>query len=699
MIKIKVIKRDGSIEEYTSEKVANSILRAVYVDADTLDSVVFNVTARLDNMCSTSDIYYAVLNVLMDEDEHAAMAYRDYHNRHIAYCDDKTDLARQIKKNYTTINKDNANAANGSASSKMHSIAEAAAKEYNLAHMNPIFANNHRIGRNYIHDCSYRSVTFNCFFNPLGKMLEKGFNNGVGTVRSPKRIGSAVALACIILQSGQSDCFGGQGILNYSADLAPYAKKEYEYQKEQYCKALECDELDSIEEATVMENTDRAVYQAMEQFVYNANMMRSRAGGQTVFSSVNFGTETDKWSRMISKNLLKAYIAGLGKGENPIFPNLCYRVKKGVNLYEGDPNFDITKLAIECVGKRIQPRFVFCDSPAYDGMPLEHIGTMGCRTAVRDNINGDKSPDARGNLAFNTINLPFIALEAEEEAKKSGKSVLDVFSDKFDKIIDETIDELLDRYNVISHLKKRDIPFVGEWYQGHEGLKDDDIIEPMVKNGSLSIGFIGLAECLTVLIGKHHGESEEAQSLGLEIVGRIRTKADEAKETYHLNFSCFATPAESACYTLLKKVQNRFGKIKGVSDKEYLTNSFHLPVSFECDAKKKIDTEAPYHLLCNAGAIFYVETGAQPKFNPKGMLELIRYINNSGIVYGGINWEQDFCMDCGYQGSFDGNCPKCGSNKIKETKIITGYLSESWRFNAGKAAEAADRISHTGGAL
>lgn len=443
-----------------------------------------------------------------------------------------------------------------------------------------------------------------------------------------------------------------------------------------------------------MERTEQATYQALEAFVHNMNTMRSRSAGQAVFSSVNFGADTSWQARMISRCLLKAFMAGLGNGENPIFPNLCYRLKEGINLKEGDPNFDITLLAIECVGKRIQPRFVFCDSPAYKGLPIEYIGTMGCRTAIRSNVNGDKSPDGRGNIAFSTINLPLLALEAK---KQYAENPIITFRAYLKEALEEAALELHDRYQELCQLKKRDVPFVADWYQGGKDLKPDDSIEPMIKNGTLSIGFIGLAECLKVLISKHHGEDENAQKLGLGIVKTIRKFTDEMTQSFGLNFSTFASPAESACHTLLKACRKEFGIVEGVTDKDYLTNSFHLPVDFECDAKTKIDIEAPYHMLCNAGAIFYLETGRSPKFNPEGVLKLLQYIAKSGIVYGGVNWKHAFCSDCHYQGDFQGKCPKCGSKNIQETAIITGYLSETNRFNDGKIAELNDRIDHLGG--
>lgn len=324
---------------------------------------------------------------------------------------------------------------------------------------------------------------------------------------------------------------------------------------------------------------------------------------------------------------------------------------------------------------------------------------MGCRTAVRSNVNGDANPDARGNIAFNTINLPYLALEAKQKAKASGENITVEFFKILEEAVNDAIDELLDRYDIVKNLKVKDIPFIGQWYMGHDGLTAEDTIEPMVKNGTLSVGFIGIAETLKALVGKHHGEDKDAQTLGLEIVEYIRKQTDKATEKYHLNFSTFASPAESACYTLLKAIRKDFGVIEGVSDKEYLTNSFHLPVSFECDMKTKIDIEAPYHLLCNAGAIMYVEAPSSPKNNPEGMLKLVQYMAQSGAVYGGLNYEQSFCRDCHYTGTYGDTCPKCGSKNVRIVRIITGYLSEVQRFNPGKVAESGERHSHAGGAL
>ena len=697
MAVVKVIKHDGRVEDFDHSKIDKAVAKAAEeVGVDTP-----NVHLSYDDghkgvtIVGVDTIHDDVERELMKLAPAVAKAYILYREKRTEVREGKSELMQTVGKLIEEMNHDNANTGN-SAASKMYGIAEAASKRYYLSHMNPKWAENHRKGRAYMHDLGYHDITFNCFFNPIGKMLEHGFNNGVGMIRSPKRIGSAMALVAIILQSSQNDMYGGQGVLNFDSDLAPYVTKEYNWQLKNLTENIKelCPEQGTNKAAVqrkAWELTEKAVYQAMEAFVYNMNTMRSRSGAQVTFSSVNFGLDTSKEGKMISRNLLKAYIAGLGNGENPIFPNLCYRLMDGVNLNEGEPNFDLTQLAIECMGKRIQPRFVFCDSPAYPNK--YEAGTMGCRTAVRSNVNGSSTPEARGNLAFTTLNLPYIALEAKRNVINKHLLVNEFFR-LYNILIDDAIDELHARYDIIKNLKVKDVPFVSDWYQGHEGLTPNDTIEPMVKNGTLSVGFIGLAEALTVLIGKHHGESEQAQRLGLQIVYMLRKKMDKETAKSHLNWSCFATPAESACYTLLNAIKREFGVVKGVSDKDYLTNSCHVPVSFKCDMKTKIDIEAPYHLLCNAGAIFYIEAPSSPKFNPEGCLHLLQYMAKSGIVYGGLNYEHDFCVDCGEQGTFN-VCPKCGSKNIRMTKIITGYLSTSDKFNPGKVAEARDRVSHT----
>lgn len=698
---MKVLKHDGRIENFDISKIINAVQKAGLENPRILATKVADVLTG--ETVPVDIIHDTVEKELMKMNPNVAKAYILYRQERTDYREAGSALNKEIDKIEKEMHHDNANTGN-CAASKMYGIAELVEKQHNLARMNPVHARNHKLGRVYIHDLGYRSLTINCFFSPLGPMLKYGFDNGVGMLRDPKYIQTAAQLACIILQSAQNDFFGGQGYLYFDSDLAPYAKLEYQHQKK---LIEEQNRLMMVSEQTLemtrdlienlaMERTEKAVHQAMEAFVANMNTMRSRSGAQVTFSSVNFGTDTGFWAKMISKHLLLAYIEGLGYGENPIFPNLCYRLQDGVNLHEGEPNFDLTQLAIKCVGERIQPRFVFCDSPAFPDK--KQAGAMGCRTSVRTDVNGDGSPDARGNLAFNTINLPMLAIEALHETAEH-EMPIDVFLPILEEAVQDAISELLERYQLMCTFKKKDLPFASDWYQGHEGLGENDSIEPMIKHGTLAVGFVGLAECLVALFGEDHSKSKLVQSAGIKIISRIREMTDTATKKYHLNIGTFASPAESACYTLLKKTRERFGIVEGVTDKDYFTNSFHVPVSRGLDAKQKVDIEAPYHLLCNGGAIFYLEAGSSPKDNPEGVLAMLQYIAKSGIVYGGINWEHDYCEDCGYQGTFDGVCPECGSENIKVTAIITGYLSEYYRFNKGKQAEKNDRISHLGGSL
>jgi ribonucleoside-triphosphate reductase len=549
-------------------------------------------------------------------------------------------------------------------------------------------------------------LVHNCFFLPMAKMLREGFDNGTGYIRPPKRIGSACALYVIAAQAMQNQFFGGQGTVHFDYDLAPYAQMEYErrlkveiYKMEKrnkYIKVIDPKGLREHIEKEAMEDAEEATYQAMESLIYNINTMKCRSGNQNLFMSLNLGDNTTHWGRMITRNLLKAFMAGLGRGENPLFPNLGFRLKEGVNYNPEDPNYDLFRLALECLSKRIQPRFVFADFSGVVG-DWRNTARMGCRTNLGGNVHGSDDPEGRGNLFFTTINLPRIAIKSHNEtAFKPLEIKRDVFWAKLGKMCDLVIQQLLERYNVCKKLKVRDMPFAMQWYQGSEGLKEDDCIEPAIKNGSLSMGFVGLAETLKLLTGEHHGENEAAQELGLRICQFMRNKIDTAKEKYNLNFSFFATPAESVAGRLLKLDRDRFGVIPGVTDKEFYSNSFHIPVDFECSISHKIDTEAPYHVLTNAGHISYVELPSMPKYNIDALEQIVRHMKEADMGYAGINFVHNFCNNCGFIGDIDETCPICGSDSIKRTAIITGYLSSEDKFNPAKLAELKARKSHGG---
>ena len=701
--RMQVRKRDGQTELFNVQKVyqavfkaanaANSNVSPTKVAAETAIEVEEAYTTANKRILYVDQIHNLVEKTLMKLYPDVAKAYILFRQKRTDCRESSSNLMEAVADATTELVADNANVGN-SAAAKMYSLAESAVKQFTqIRLLNETDATNQAEGRVYINDRGYYPMTVNCFYNPLGAILSKGFNNGVGYIRPPKGLQAAMALSAIVLQSSQNEMFGGQGVVAFDTDLAPYAKLEHQKWKS---FALEYLAHGVDQEQWVMDQTEKECYQACEAFVYNMNTMRSRSGAQVTFSSVNLGTDTDPWARMITRNILKAFMAGLGRGENPIFPNIGFRLKEDINLTPGTPNYDLYQLAIECASKRIQPRFVFCDSPVHRKYPLT-ASAMGCRTCLTANVNGDESPVGRGNLAFNTINLPLIALESASPQE---------FEKNLDHVCDQAIKQLLTRYQVMRSLKVKDLPFVSHWYQGSpfQVLKKVDpntSIETMIQNGSLSMGFLGLAECLKVLMGYHHGENVAAQKYGLALIERMRQKTDEATSKYKLNFSLFASPAESSCYSLLKITRSKYGVIPGVTDKEFFSNSFHLPVDFKCDIETKIDTEAPYHQYCNAGAIMYVELGSSPKNNPEGLERVITYMARSGASYGGANFIHYFCDDCGFSGDMpDGICPACGSTDgVKITAIITGYLSTEDRFNPGKQAELEARISHGGGKL
>lgn len=681
-----VTKHDGRKEPFKKEKIENAVAKAAKsaeVGKEIANEISFDRDVTVD------EIHDAVEKKLMEKYPDVAKAYILYRQKRTDYRLGKTDMVKGIDSLLLEASKDNANSENSMAS-KAHFVAEHVLKETELLKMNPKYAENHRKGICYIHDLPYRHMSVNCFFSPLYKMLKEGFNNGTGYVRPPKHITTAGALASIILQSMQSNFFGGEGYVHWDTDLAPYAEGEYKRQVKQI-KEVYGDGYVNYEKVyeLAMKRTRHAVFQAMQAFVYNANTQKARSGGQNVFSSINFGTDTSFWGRMISEMTLKAFMEGMGNGEMPFFPVLCFRLKKGINLYEGDPNFDLTMLALDCVGIRIMPRFVLADSDMYENK--KDCARMGCRTNLGTNINGDSSPEARGNLAFDTVNLPYLALLAKE---KNPSDPLSEFWDILAEAVSDAIGELHERYGIMCSFKAKDFPFASKWYMGHENLKDEnDSMEKCFRNGSLSVGYIGLAECLIALTGKHHGESEKSQELGLKIIKYMKHKTEEATQKYHVAYAVFSTPAENACFTLMNKTKKRFGIVKGVTDHDFFTNSCHIPVWAGVDAKKKIDIEGKYHLLALGGSIFYLEVGQSPKWNKEGLLDILQYAaEKKEIGYMGFNFAMNFCHKCHYK--WDGDemkCPWCGSSDLQRVAIVTGYLADVNRWNDGKLSELDSR--------
>ena len=576
------------------------------------------------------------------------------------------------------LKRDNANINGDTAMGAMLQYGSNAAREYYLEKMvDPEIAGLHRNGDIHIHDLDFYGWTTTCTQIELRRLFKGGFDTGHGHLREPKSIGSYAALAAIAIQSNQNDQHGGQSIVDFDYAMGDGVRLTYErYLREAddiYCTLFGTEEVEEEGEENAddpqefqiryaMVKTCRDTYQAMEGLIHNLNTMHSRAGAQVPFSSINYGMDTRWEGRLAMEQLLLATEAGLGNGETPIFPIQIFRVKEGVNYNPGDPNYDLFKLAMHVSAKRLFPNFSFIDAPFNlqyykPGHPETEVGYMGCRTRVMGNVCGEETAPGRGNLSFTSINLPRMAIEARGNKR--------YFFINLDHILSRVRRQLLDRYQVQASRRVRNFPFLmgeGVW-RGAEKLGPDDTLEEVLKQGTLSIGFIGLAETLKLLTGKHHGESEEAQRLGLKIVGYIRDFCDESSKAYGLNFTCLATPAESLSGRFVKLDREKYGLIEGVTDRDYYTNSFHVPVYFPITAAKKIEIEAPYHALTNAGHISYVEMDGDAAKNPQAFEAVIRHMKECGIGYGSVNHPVDRDPVCGFNGIIGDICPKCGRHE------------------------------------
>ncbi|NQS76718.1 MAG: anaerobic ribonucleoside-triphosphate reductase [Peptococcaceae bacterium] len=663
-------KRDGREAPFDETKITDAIFKAARAvggeDRQTAMELTIEVLKLLKKKYNGSrfgveDVQDIVEKVLI-EGGHArtAKAYILYRDKRTRMREAKGELMDAVGEILEETNRENANISN-SPSAKMLQIASAASKKYYLTRLIPDeMSQAHLRGDIHIHDLDFYGKTLTCLQIPLLRLLSEGFNTGHGYIRPPKRPISAASQAAIILQSSQNDMHGGQSFASFDRDMAPFVDGA----------------------------SDHDLYQAMEALIHNLNSMHSRAGAQVPFSSLNVGTETGESARQVAKNLLLAFEAGLGNGENPIFPNIIFRVREGVNLNPGDPNYDLFKLAIRVAGKRLNPTFSFMDSSFNDQWGNE-VSYMGCRSRVMANRRGPAVSDCRGNLSFTTVNLPRIAIQTERNISH--------FYRRLGEVVDLAIKQLYHRFRVQSRLKVRDMPFImGQGlYLGSETLGPEEYIEEAIKHGTLTVGFIGLAETLTSLTGRHHGQDQEAQTLGQEIVGFMFEKINEACENYDLNYTLLATPAEGLSGRFIKLDRQEFGLIPGVTTKEYYTNSFHIPVDFPISTFDKISLEGPYHKFCNAGHISYVEMSAPPLKNPDAVEAIIKHMRDSDMGYGGINYPVDFCTNCNLTGVInEKTCPRCGSAHIRRVRRITGYLSTTDRFNDSKLLELADRVSH-----
>ena len=601
------------------------------------------------------------------------------------------------------LKRDNANINGDTAMGAMLQYGANTAKEYYLDTMvRPEIAALHRNGDIHIHDLDFYGWTTTCTQIELRKLFKGGFNTGHGHLREPKSIGSYAALAAIAIQSNQNDQHGGQSIVDFDYAMADGVRLTYNrYLTEAFELQAELGGKTDFgwREQYALRKTTRDTYQAMEGLIHNLNTMHSRAGAQVPFSSINYGTCTSWEGRLAMEQLLLATEAGLGNGETPIFPIQIFRVKEGVNYNPGDPNYDLFKLAMRVSAKRLFPNFSFIDAPFNlqyykAGHPETEAAYMGCRTRVMGNVCGDEIAPGRGNLSFTSINLPRLAIKAGGHER--------FFWMNLNDILVSVLTQLLDRYEVQKNRTVRNFPFLmgeGVWMDS-EKLGPEDTLEEVLKHGTLSIGFIGLAETLELLCGKHHGESEEAQKLGLKIVQYIRSFCDSASEMYGLNFTCLATPAESLSGRFVKLDREKYGVIEGVTDREYYTNSFHVPVYYPISAARKIELEAPYHALTNAGHISYVEMDGDASKNPEAFETIIRHMKECGIGYGSINHPVDRDPVCGYNGIINDICPGCGRREtpdapFERVRRITGYLVGTLdKWNDAKRAEERDRVKH-----
>ena len=890
---MRIRKRDARVEDFSSSKLIKAISKCFDEVHNTNQALVYEIANSVQNKISDNTAVETIQDLV--ERELVSRGMYDEAKAYIIYRHDRAkarDANTQLTKIFDDINKiesseldlkrENANIDTNTSMGTMLKIGTEASKDYNLKYLiKPKFAMLHENGDFHIHDLDFYSITMNCLFIPLAKLLKSGFNTGHGTVREPQSIKTAANLACIVLQSNQNEMFGGQAFPTFDYDLAPYVGKSFVnhlreclndyfdsedtekdfkniltkeitdkiYQKNKTIlnesSKAELRELLSAVPSKLFEKmynralvkTDKETFQAMEALIHNFNTMHSRAGAQTPFSSINYGTDTSEEGRMIVKNVLLATQKGLGRSETPIFPVQIFKIKESVNLDSNSKNYDLFKLAIKTSAKRLFPNFTFCDSPYNaqyykEGHPETEIAVMGCadknekitfiykdtmydlsfidafnflkdefgiykktekseyvkldnvlikdngsfvkckgilrnlnvsnwvevktdsktliltddhpldikdkgRTFVKDIklndeiflveektsekiksiVNLERTADSfdvetesdtfdlsgvhshncrtrvignvydpehqqvtgRGNFSFNTLNLPRLGILAKGDLKK--------FFTDLDNLIDDAIQQLKDRFDYIGNKHVYNYPFLmGQGiYLDSDKYGPNDTIREILKQSSISVGFCGLAECLVALTGKHHGESKESQELGLKIIRHIRKRMDEESKKTGLSWSCFATPAESTAGTFLRKDRKIFGVIPGVTDRDYYTNSFHVPVYYETSISHKIDIESPYHEICNAGSISYIELDGDPNKNLDAYESIVRYAAKKNLQYFSINTQNDQCPVCGYLGIIGDECPHCGFREdsgvsVEHLKKL-GIYDEVLRYN------------------
>ncbi|SHK27466.1 ribonucleoside-triphosphate reductase class III catalytic subunit [Anaerobranca californiensis DSM 14826] len=712
----KVIKRDGRLQDFNPAKITEAINKAFSVSGEGNYGEALSLTQRvlenLTNYMISKEIKIPTIDEIQDIVEDTilksnflitAKEYIAYRRRRDKIRESRGKFIKELTDIVKTKDTENANINGDTAMGKMLQAGSIAAKRLCEISLKKEHIDAHNQGDIHIHDLNFLPFgTTTCLQIPLKKLLANGFNTGHGFIRPPKDIKIAAALVCIIMQANQNEQHGGQSVSALDRDLAPYVELTFE----KYVKLLNELEYSKNIDEKAWELTEKDVDQAMQGIVYNLNTMQSRAGAQVPFTSINFGLDTSRAGRAITKYLLLNFEKGLGKGETPLFPNLVFSMAKGINKEPQDPNYDLRLLAHRVSCTRLFPNYSNQDSsfnaPFFRRKDNPQIiGYMGCRTRVIANVAGEEVTDGRGNLSFTSINLPRIAIEANKDLNK----FFDILKEKFILVKNQ----LLERYEIQRNKKVKEFPFLmgQKLYYNSDHLSSEDTIEDAIKNGTLSIGFIGLAETLVALIGKHHGESEEAQELGLRIVSTLNSWCQLESQKHGLNFTLLATPAEGLSNRFVDIDRQRFGVIKGVTDKEWYTNSFHIPVEYKISAYEKIKIESAYNKFTPAGHINYVELDSAPIGNIAAFEQLVNAAFENDCGYFSVNFPVDQCLgeNCDYIGIItEEGCPKCQSKKIRRIRRVTGYLgiyeesldgvNKDSFFNKGKYYEVKNRTSH-----
>ena len=733
MIQI-VEKRDGRVVGYNEEKIKAAIRKAMLTTERGEDEALIQKIADRIGIAGKQRMTVEEIQDCV-EVELMKSARKDVAKKYIQYRDQRS-IARKartrdmfleiIEAKNNDITRENANMNTDSPAGMMMKFASESTKPFVDDYLlSPDVRNAVRDNLIHIHDKDYyptKSLT--CVQHPLDRILQRGFVVGHGESRPAKRIETASVLACISLETAQNEMHGGQAIPAFDFYLAPFVRNSYIEEIKNLEKLTGRDlshlqnseikdylkvELDGMEgderlrQHAINKTVDR-VHQSMEAFIHNMNTIHSRGGNQVVFSSINYGTDTSAEGRCVIRELLKSTYEGVGHGSTAIFPIQIWKKKRGVSYLPEDPNYDLYKLACKVSARRFFPNFLNLDATfnrdeawdANDPRRFEHeVATMGCRTRVFENRFGEKTSIGRGNLSFTTINIVRIAIEQmgiEDKEERIAK-----FFERLDEVMDLTARQLDERFQFQKTAFAKQFPLLMRVLWNHtEGLKPNDSIESVINQGTLGIGFIGLAECLIALTGKHHGESDEAQQLGLRIVSHMRQKVNEYSENYRHNYSVLATPAEGLSGRFTKKDRKTFGVIPGVTDKDYYTNSNHVPVYYHCSPRHKAKIEGPYHELTLGGHIFYVEIDGDATHNEESIMQIVDMMDQYNIGYGSVNHNRNHCPNCGYENAEKNEtcCPKCGT-RFETIQRITGYLvGTTDRWNSGKLAELKDRVVH-----